>query len=496
MPLDQVLTALRELLFGSPLVFTSLGFVVLFTLLFILQAGWAKHPIIRTGILTVAGLALFYQFSGWYVVLMIAVALADYALALAMGESKKDSFRTTAVLLSVTMNVGLLIYFKYTGFFYEWWQKLVTPNVPFESLTILAPVGLSYFTFKSLSYTLDVYYENIEKPERNFGYYLFYVTFFPSLLAGPITRAADFLPQIRRPYAPSRSEAGLATWLFLTGWGKKVIIADFIGDRLVNRAFENPADFTGLELLTACFAYGWMLYYDFSGYSDMARGVGLALGFEVGINFKEPFKALNISDFWRRWHLSLSTWLNDYVFIPLSFSLREAGKAGILFAVMVTFFISGFWHGAGWTFILWGLLHGTAVAYEQLTHPLRLKIRKSLPTFLYDGFSWLLTMAFLTFTFLLFRAKDLITVNNMLYRMIHRFSPEVWESFVRGYGSALTVLGLGIGIALLPTSWKRALAGGYIGLHWSLQALVAVIGWLIIYQFQSASVVPFVYLQF
>ena len=245
-------------------------------------------------------------------------------------------------------------------------------NKQIDPLAIFLPIGISFYTFKSLTYVFDIYYDTLNLLYlQDFSLYIFY---FPNILMGPIDRASAFLPQIDQEPFISKEDIGRATFLIIAGLIKKVVIADYISLNFVDRVFDFPLRFTGVENLLAIYGYTLQIYCDFSGYTDMAIGVSLLLGFKLMDNFNSPFKATSIADFWRRWHISLSRWLQDYLFKPLQFQFRSMRVFGNMLALLITFFICGLWHGAGWNFIIWGTLHGFMMSFALIIQKPKLRL--------------------------------------------------------------------------------------------------------------------------
>lgn len=282
-----------------------------------------------------------YSFQG--VAVLFAVSAADYVFGrlIAAADRRRGAVLAAAILL----NVATLCYYKYSG-------------------TLLL-IGISFYIFQALSYLIDVYLEKIEA-ETNFGCLLLYLAFFPKLLQGPIERAESLLPQLHGPSHFDWEGSGEGVKLLLTGFFKKVVIADRLSV-LVAAVFDKPAAYHGLSVLIAVYAYTLQIYFDLSGYTDIARGIGKLFGIELSENFDRPYFATNIQDFWRRWHISFSSWLRDYLFLPLMSALRDWGTAGVAATALITFVICGFWHGATWGFIVFGSLHGAYMAVSILT---------------------------------------------------------------------------------------------------------------------------------
>ncbi len=504
-PLQDFISALTP---GSelPFLFQSVAFMVVFTVFYAVYLLVANIRQARVWLINLFSIYFYWRASNYLVsigdpedpslqipwfVFMIAVALSDWLIAKGIHRTESIAGKRGWVALSLTISLGMLAYFKYAGFFSSFFADVAAGDLA----AIVFPLGISYYTFKTVGYILDVFYEEID-PEPDFGHYLLYISFFPTILMGPILRATDFLPQIRKRFVLDRKQIGFAFFLFLTGLFKKLVIADRLAVDYVNRMFDTPDVYSGLELLIASFTYGFHLFADFSAYTDMAIAIGILLGFEIPINFNEPFKAKNISEFWRRWHMTLSFWFNDYVYTPLSFSWRSIGRWGAVIAVLVTFFLSGLWHGPNWTFVLWGTAHGVAIAWETATRKSRAKVRKAIPTGIYDLISLLLTFTFLGITYVFFKADSLDEVWLIYGRILNNFGGELWYDWLVAYWKVAAILVLAIVLHFVPTNAKEGLAKTYSGAHWSVQIIGAVLMVVLIQQFAAAESQGFVYLQF
>ncbi len=313
-------------------------------------------------------LASLFFYASWNPILLgllIFTALVDFAVALAIDKAATHAARKSLITISMLSNLGVLAFFKYFDFFAHSFSDLFARfgiQLQWHTLHILLPVGISFYTFQSMSYTLDVYFGKL-KPSRNFVEFAAFVSCFPQLVAGPIVRATHFLPQIQKPRTFSLDQAAHGSLLFLRGYLKKAFIADTLAMDLVDPVFQSPSTHAWSALLLAALAYSVQIYCDFSGYSDMARGSGALLGFKLPLNFNYPYLATNFQEFWRRWHISLSSWFRDYVFIPLGGSRH--GELKTQRNLMITFVTSGLWHGANWTFIIWGAWHGAVQLIER-----------------------------------------------------------------------------------------------------------------------------------
>jgi alginate O-acetyltransferase complex protein AlgI len=317
--------------------------------------------------------ASYYFYMAWkaeYVFLILFSTLIDYFSALMMAKTNNKRKKNIFLALSLVSNIGLLFIFKYFNFFSESTRDILNHfNIFYDSYTfsLLLPVGISFYTFQTLSYTFDVYRGKI-KPEKHFGIFALYVSFFPQLVAGPIERSSRLLPQFYQKtfFEYNRIAEGLS--LMLWGFFKKIVIADNAA-KLVNIVYNNPEGFHGTHFIIATVLFAFQIFCDFSGYSDIAIGSAKVMGYDLMKNFRRPYFANSVSDFWNRWHISLSSWFRDYLYIPLGGS--RSGKLNMYRNLAITFLISGFWHGANWTFIIWGFLHAFYIVIGKITKEYR-----------------------------------------------------------------------------------------------------------------------------
>lgn len=481
---------------GVPLTLDGAAYAVFFALVLAASVALGRWPRARTLLLLTASLYFFAHFSGLWALLPIALALIDGRIALAIAASTNPRARTAWLVLSLVLNLGALLAFKYVYFILGGLDLLTGWNAAVGIGRLVAPVGLSFMVFRSLSYVLDVHREWIEQPERDPLRHLAYVCFFPTLLAGPISRADEVLPALHQPYTLSREQAGRAVFLFLKGLFKKVVIADVLALNFIDRVFESPGAFTGLENLLAAAAYGFQLYADFSGYTDMALAAALALGIPLAGNFNRPFAAQSVGEFWRRWHITLSRWFNDYVFTPLSLTWRAAGRWGAVAAVMITFLLSGAWHGAGLTFVLWGLSHGLAIGLETALLLLRQRLRRNLAAWYYTPVSVALCFGFLTFTFVLFRASSLEVAAVMYGRIGAGVDLTLLPQWMLLYRSTAITLAVAIVLHALPQRWSAWAERRVAVLPWWALGILLAAAVLLIDQARTAQMQPFIYLQF
>ncbi|MDE6428771.1 MAG: MBOAT family protein, partial [Muribaculaceae bacterium] len=377
--------------------------------------------------------------------------------------------------------------FKYANFFLWNWNAMVQGN--FQPLEIILPVGISFYTFQSISYIVDVYKGRIA-PTRRWTDYLFFLSFFPALVAGPIVRADDFLPQLQNNRPATRRMVWTGFWLIIVGLIKKAVIADYIA-QYNDLVFDNPMAYPGLQSLLGILGYTMQIYCDFSGYSDMAIGLALIMGFDLGINFDSPYQSTNLTEFWRRWHISLSSWLRDYVYIPLG-----GNRKGVFRTYLnnfLTMLIGGLWHGAAWKFIFWGAMHGVGLAVHKMCRPVLKKIPDNwLTIFL----SWLLTMVYVSLLWVFFRAASwsdsLLIITNIFRDFNLAQLPEFYEarSLWCWMMLALTVM------HFTPRRWADWLCDLFVRSPLIVKLLVFLIAVQMVIELMTAEVVPFIYFQF
>ncbi len=438
----------RQLLYDpeNPLLFNNGFFVYFFFLLTLLYYLFRKRYTARTALLSLFSLYFFYKASGSFVLLVIISAVIDFFLSNLIFRQKKRTAKQLLLSLSVLVNLGLLFYFKYTNFFLEICNESL--NAGFNPLNIILPVGISFYTFENLSYTIDVYHGKIE-PEKKFLNYLLFLSFFPKLVMGPIVRASDFIPQLKRPYVVTNRDFTDGFQLIIIGLFKKVIISDYITSNYVNYIFDTPSLHTGVECLLAVYGYAIVIYCDFSGYSDVAIGIAKWLGITIPANFNSPYKSTSITDFWRRWHISLSSWLKDYLYIPLGGSRH--GTLRTYTNLFITMLLGGLWHGASWNFILWGGLHGGALAL----HKGWSNIRKQSAG---NGRGWtrivsiIFTFHVVCFGWIFFRASSIDLAFQMIQQITLDFSFDGYMPFIENYGTVVIMIALGFVLHFLPHS--------------------------------------------
>lgn len=481
---------------NDPLVFTSSMFLFAFFVLLLLYRVLYKSKLSRIYLLIIFSIFFYYKASGIYFLLLFLISFLNYLMGKWIGGAQNRKVRFSLFLISIFLNIGLLIYFKYTNFFIQIINAVRGSQI--APMDIFLPLGISFIIFKALSYVIEIYLENIEpiKKIRDFTLFIFY---FPTLLLGPIERASNFLPQIEEDNPINKEMIGTALFLIMCGLIKKIVIADYIGINFVDRVFDSPLRFTGVENLIAAYAYTLQLYMDFSGYTDMALGISLFLGYRLTDNFNAPFKALSIADFWRRWHITLSSWCLDYIFKPLQIKFRGMNIFGNALALFITFLVIGLWHGPSWTYIAFGAIHGVYLVFSVFTKKLRTKFYKK--TNLTNSkavklFQWFITFQLIVFAFIVFRSQSLSMTVDMLKQIFNFFHGEVFMQFVDGYKLIFGLIIAGYLVHFLPEKLKEKTRLMVINasLYAKVAMLVFVI-WLVI-QFRFADLQPFLYFKF
>lgn len=493
-PPDIDLTRLRDIFVydpQAPMIFSSGIFLWLFAAFILFYLLLQRRATARLLFVTAFSYYFYYKSSGTYFFLLALVTLSDFFIARLMSRSTLRWQRNGWVILSLLINLGLLCYFKYANFLGDFFASLTGGT--FTAMDIFLPVGISFFTFQSLSYTIDVYRKEIT-PLSNPLDYAFYVSFFPQLVAGPIVRARDFIPQIRRPLFVSSEMFGRGIFLILSGLFKKAIISDYISINFVERIFDNPTLYSGVENLMGVYGYALQIYCDFSGYSDMAIGIALLLGFHFNMNFDSPYKSASITEFWRRWHISLSTWLRDYLYISLGGNRK--GKIRRYANLIITMFLGGLWHGASWNFVLWGVFHGIALAahkfYMELTGRKKGERSHGIRRF----FGVLITFHFVCFCWIFFRNAEFSDSVDMLRQIFTTFRPQLFPQLLAGYWAVFALMGLGYFLHFVPDSWERATAKTVIRLPLAGKAVLVVAMVYLVIQMKSSEIQPFIYFQF
>ncbi len=478
----------------EPMIFSSGIFLFLFAGFTLIYGLLRNLTTLRILYVIAFSLYFYYKSSGIYLWLLILASASDYTIAHYLNATSRVGWRKFWVFVSVIINLGMLGYFKYTNFFIDITNSIAGSQL-LDFQNIFLPVGVSFFVFQSLSYTIDVYRHKI-KPLNRWIDYLFYLSFFPQLVAGPIVRASDFIPQIHKRVFVSKEMFGEAIFLIITGLFKKAVISDYISLNFVDRVFDEPLLYTGVEALMAIYGYALQIYCDFSGYSDMAIGLALLLGFRFPANFNAPYKSATITEFWRRWHISLSSWLRDYLYISLGGNRK--GKVRTYLNLMITMLLGGLWHGAAVRFILWGGLHGVALALHKLWMTIFPSAKESGKdmNIVMRVLGIFITFHIVCLGWLLFRADSMEVVRDMLSQIAFNFDPALTQQVVFGYKEVCILLALGYILHLLPHSLSDKFREFITSSHIVLQvAYIALAIWLVM-QVKSSDIQPFIYFQF
>lgn len=542
---------------AHPVNFITFYFWGFFLFVLVVYSLIYRNRVARNVFLFAVSTFFYYKSSGIFFLILVFSTLFDYGMGFAIDTASTQLKRKLFTAMSITVNLGILVYFKYSYFFTESFNQLFGTNVTYYNHfnsamnyafgtnldvdRLILPVGVSFFTFQTISYAIDVYRRHV-KPVPNILDFGFFVTFFPQLVAGPIVRAADFIPQIYKPYRLSRTDFGIAIFWMLRGLFKKVVFADYIAGNFLDRIFENPELYTGFENLMALYGYSLQVYADFSGYTDIAIGVALLLGFRLPQNFNSPYKSRNVAEFWKRWHLSLSTWLRDYLYIPLGGNKRGTVLTWVFYAIlplmavgyfgmvnlpwilffyvlamlglmyldyrypktrldlatnanlMLTMLLGGFWHGSNWNFVIWGGLNGLALVVFRYW-------RKVSPWEGRNGIFWVafttfFTFSFISFTRVWFRSPDLHTVDLIFDRIRNHFGWEHIGAVTLNYWAVFTIILLGMVLHWLPSKLKEAAIEEFTRAHVALKVAAVCIIIFVVFQAMSSELHPFIYFQF
>ena len=481
----------------QPMIFSSGTFLWLFLGFTFIYMCLQKKITARLVFVTLFSYFFYYKSSGVYFFLLAVVTVSDWLIGGQIGKildrnPENKGLARWLIALSVIIDLSLLAYFKYTNFFLGSISEIIGNN--FQPLDIFLPVGISFFTFQSLSYTIDIYRREI-RPLPSLLDYAFFVSFFPQLVAGPIVKARDFVPQIRKPLQITRRMFGMGVYLIIIGLFKKAVISDYISINFVERVFDQPDMFSGLEVLLGIYGYALQIYCDFSGYSDMAIGIALLLGFRFPMNFNAPYKSVSVTDFWRRWHISLSTWLRQYLYISLGGNRK--GKLRMYLNLFMTMLLGGLWHGASWNFILWGALHGVALGCHKFFSQEILHHDRH-----YYSAGWrrivaiIITFHFVCFCWIFFRCSDMETAVTMLNQVATNFHPELLWQVISGYPWVFGLMAFGIISHYLPDSWQQHIVARLSMANvFACAVLITAVIYIVI-QVKSSDIQPFIYFQF
>lgn len=492
--------------FDNPLTFAQATFWIFLAVVLLFYSPIKNKFRARHFYLFAVSMFFYYLSSGKFVILLLITTILTYLSGKAVFRFKKRSLRKFFLSLGVVISLAFLAYFKYAYFIVDIINTYFATNIKvvdylalfsnnsfgteFSIDKIILPAGISFYTFQAISYIVDIYRQRLEK-QPSFVDFAFYLSFFPSLVAGPIVRANEFLPQLEKPYSLSKKEFSWSLFFILNGLVKKIIISDYISANFVDRVFEMPQLYSSFENLLAMYGYALQIYCDFSGYTDIAIAVALLFGFRLPQNFNSPYKSFNITEFWRRWHISLSAWLKDYLYISLGGNRK--GQFRRYINLMLTMLIGGLWHGANLRFIIWGGLHGLALILDKLIKRLTDIFEKK--TF-FKFISLFITFNFVCFCWIFFRANDTTTALNIISNIFSPYNVEIIPAILTSYWKPLLLILIGYIIHWLPVKFKDSIRECFIKTPIAIQLLAAIITAVLLYQFKTADIQAFIYFQF
>jgi D-alanyl-lipoteichoic acid acyltransferase DltB (MBOAT superfamily) len=464
------------------MLFPTVEFAIFFPIVLILswllmprQSLWKPFIIVASYV--------FYAAANWrFCLLLGGITLGNQLFAVLIHRTEVERTRKWLVGIAVTLDLAVLAVFKYYAFFVQDIDDVLNSlrvGIPLPLLTIALPVGVSFFTFQAISYVVDVK-RRLVAPASTIDVAV-YLSFFPHLVAGPIVRAKEFLPQLQEPRDPKKVAAGSGIALIALGLVKKIVIADYLARAVVDPVFAVPQAYSGPDVWLAAYAYTAQIYCDFSGYTDMAIGLALLLGYVFPQNFRSPYRALGFRDFWRRWHMTLSRFLRDFLYIPLGGNRK--GKVRTYINLFLTMVLGGLWHGAAWTFVLWGAFHGAGLAGE---HALGERVNR-VPSWL----RWLITFHLVVFGWILFRSQSLDLAGTFIGQLFVPGAATLWSVPVV---AAIIVV---VGLQLLPS---RRVEGWQVRIE-RVQPAILAVGLAVVIAFAGATVsshgvAPFIYFRF
>jgi len=478
------------------MIFPTLNFLLFFLTIWVVS--WALVACGRHGLhklVIIAASYVFYAFWSWKLTFLLAFnAIVNWAVGRGIELGRATRWQKVAVTLGVAANLSVLGFFKYYGWFSgELNELLTTVHVERELplLEIVLPVGISFFTFQGISYVVDLYRGHLDRA-RGFIDVAFFLSFFPHLVAGPIVRASAFMPQLEKPPNPNRVFVSLGVMLIVWGVFKKAVVANWLAVGLVDPAFRDPTGYGGADLAAATYGYAVQIYCDFSAYSDIAIGAAALLGYRFQRNFNQPYRAVTIADFWRRWHISLSTWLRDYLYIPLGGN--RGGRLRTYRNLLVTMLLGGVWHGAAWSFAFWGGLHGLWLGVERFVYgrfgwsPVEAARRWHV---LMRGLGILVTFHLVCLLWILFRAADLERAEEVVLGLTHWSQPaELLTPFLAA------LIAIGLLIQFTPSDMIVRLDHIYQRLPVVAVGVLAGLSLLLIEAVGGDGSAPFIYFQF
>ena len=471
----------------APMLFSSGLFWVLFLIFLPIYAFLKGSKWKMVTFVVCFSLYFYYKSSGIFFLMLIGTSLVDWSLSHIIYRLKIRNARLLFMWISICFSLSILGYFKYSNFFFFNWNQMVEGN--FQPYDIILPVGISFYTFQSISYVVDVYKKRI-KPTDNWFDYLFFLSFFPALVAGPIVRADYFLPQLAANNPATKENIWGGFWLVIVGIVKKAVIADYIA-QYNDLVFNDPSLYTGVQALMGVLGYTMQIYCDFSGYSDMAIGIALIMGFRLGLNFDSPYQSRNLTEFWRRWHISLSSWLRDYVYIPLGGNRK--GTIRTYVNNFLTMLIGGLWHGAAWKFIFWGAMHGAGLAVHKACKPWLDKLPNN---FIVVFICWLVTFVYVSLLWVFFRAADFEQSVEIIRNIFVDFDWRQIPQFCDARPAWCVMMASLIVFHFVPQKWADGVQYAFIRVNWGIKLIVFLVVVQLVIEFMSEEVAPFIYFQF
>ncbi len=475
------------------MLFSSLDYIVFLGLA--VAGFWllAAQTQLRMVFLFLASCLFYMAWHPAYIVLILTSTVVDYIVGFRIHASNDEKVRKRWLIVSLVSNLGLLGVFKYFNFTSQATADVLQllfgitiEHPPF--LNVLLPVGISFYTFQTLSYTIDIYRRKLE-PTRSFFQFAVFVTYFPQLVAGPIVRASQLLPQLARPITLRDNQVTQGVFLIATGLVKKVAIADYLSVNLVDRVFDQPELYTTAEVVVALYGFTMQIYCDFSGYTDCARGSAKLMGLELPENFDRPYQSASPAEFWRRWHITLSTWLRDYLYFPLGGS--RVGPIRAYWNLWLTMFLIGIWHGASWTFVFYAILQSMAMVIHRFFYRLSGRTRDTVDTWHVHVFKVFWALQFVVFSRILFRATSLQNAVDVTTRLgsgtygVAQIPTEIWAMLV------VTFL-----LHYTPKRWFESIEERFMGMPAPAQGVaLACLGFALSF-IATSQVVPYIYFQF
>jgi alginate O-acetyltransferase complex protein AlgI len=467
------------------LLLSSSTYFIFLVAIFFLYWPLARFRAVALAVLLFANYFFYAKWDLFYLALIPIASSCDYVLGLGLRDSKNPPVRKILVTASIVMNLSLLAGFKYMPFFLENWAQVTGHKAPAWHWTL--PLSLSFYVFQALTYTIDLY-RGDARGTRSYLAHLAAVSFFPTTLAGPITRVSSLVDQFEKRKFLDPADGGRALFLIGMGLMKKLMIADYLAANLVNRVFDFPNLYTGAETLIAVYAYALEIYYDFSGYTDIALGSAMLLGIKLPPNFNRPYAAESIADFWRRWHISLSNWLRDYVYFSLP---GKRSKIAPYLNLIVTMVIGGLWHGASWTFVVWGALHGAGLAVVRLAQSAFPAKRGSEPSAVWRYARVFLTFHFVAFAWIFFRASSFENAALILSRIA-----SLTVSLANISGPLALILAIALVAHYVPKRWYDLSLSLYTRAPFYAQAAALVMLVIGLQNVLQTGAAPFIYTRF